>query len=30
MQKEIEQLEAELASTRQEMAVYLKELGFSG
>ena len=28
VQKEIEQLEAELASTRQEMAGYLKELGF--
>jgi len=29
VQKEIEQLEAELASTRQEMAVYLKELGYA-
>jgi type I restriction enzyme M protein len=29
VQKEIEQLEAELASTRQEMAGYLKELGFT-
>jgi type I restriction enzyme M protein len=28
VQKEIEQLEAELASTRQEMVVYLKELGY--
>lgn len=28
VQKEIEQLEVELASTRQEMAVYLKELGY--
>ena len=29
VQKEIEQLEAELASTRQEMAGYLKELGYA-
>jgi len=28
VQKEIEQLEAELASTREEMAGYLKELGY--
>ena len=28
VQKEIEQLEAELASTRQEMAEYLKDLGY--
>ena len=29
VQKEIEQLEAELALTRQEMAGYLKELGYA-
>jgi type I restriction enzyme M protein len=29
VQKEIEQLEVELASTRQEMAKYLKELGYA-
>ena len=29
VQKEIEQLEVELASTRQEMAGYLKELGYA-
>ena len=28
VQKEIEQLEAELALTRKEMAGYLKELGY--